>query len=199
MTNNYVAVDAASKHLTVLAVKDGKTSLRHIPDCSLRHSVRIMSEVEAAMDELALTPAECDFFAAVVGPGSFTGIRIGISTAKGLAVGAGKPLLSITAFDLIAYSVSCSQFVAVVDAAHGHYYACVYQDGKAQTPCYLSQEEVEALALPVFGFEELTLNAYQKIDVTQGLTKAVQAKRTDVGGEMNALYVRKSQAEEGRA
>ena len=90
--SNYLALDTSSRYLTVLAVKGEKKVLRHSADCAMQHSVRLMGEVEAALEEAGLTPAECDFFAAVTGPGSFTGIRIGIATAKGFSKGAEKPL-----------------------------------------------------------------------------------------------------------
>ena len=82
----------------------------------MRHSVMLMSEIDKAMNEVGLAPADCDFFAAVTGPGSFTGIRIGVSAAKGFALGADKPLVSITSFELIAYNVTDNIFYTVIDA-----------------------------------------------------------------------------------
>lgn len=195
--SNFLAIDTSSRHLTVLAVKDVKISLRHSPDCAMRHSVTLMDEIDAAMKEANLTCAECGFFAAVTGPGSFTGIRIGISTVKGLALGAGKKLLGLTAFDVIAYNVKNENFAVCIDAAHDHYYARGY--GKnAFAPAYLSREEVEALGTSIYGFEELPLTGYTKLDVKDCLYPAILAVKDGVTEDISALYVRKSQAEEGR-
>ncbi len=195
--SNFLAIDVSSRYLSVVAVKGGRIARRYIADCALNHSVRLMAEADAALKEAGLTPSECDFFAAVTGPGSFTGIRIGISAAKGFALGAGKPLKSVTSFDTIAYNVNCGEFAAVIDAAHGHYYVCGYRDGAVNTPpAYLAEERVNALGVPLFGFEELTLDGYSKVD--NDLYTATVRCPASLCSEMNALYVRKSQAEEGR-
>ena len=195
--SNFLAVDASSRHLTVVAKKGEKIALRYIPDCAMKHSVVIMDEVDGAFKELAMTPSECDFFAAVTGPGSFTGIRIGISTVKGLALGADRPLLGVTAFDLISYNVNSENFCAVIDAAHSHFYAEGY--GKnAFPPSYLSLEEVLSLGCPIYGFENLDLPDYHRVEIKDCLLGAVEGAKANLSADIAALYVRKSQAEEGR-
>lgn len=194
----FLAIDTSSKYLTVLAQNGEKSSLRYIPDCAMRHSVILMDEIDKALTGANLTPGDCDFFAAVTGPGSFTGIRIGIATAKGFALAADKPLKPITAFDLIAYNVNSKKFFVAIDAAHAHYYVCGYEDGNiCLEPCYLPQDKVAALGAPVFGFEELPFENYTRLDVKSCLKTAVE--RCAVSDGMHALYVRKSQAEEARS
>ncbi len=194
---NFLAVDTSSRYLSVVAVNGDKVVKRNLPDCALKHSVLLMDEVDAAMREANLTPQACDFFAAVTGPGSFTGIRIGVSCVKGFALGAQKPVKAITAFDVIAYNTNDTAFAAVIDAAHGSYYVCAYQNGKVTLPpCYLSAEAVLALGLPLYGFENLQLDNYTKIETD--LFAAVMASPAPLTAEISALYVRKSQAEEGR-
>lgn len=194
--SNFLAFDTASKHLTVIAQKGEKTVLRFVPDCAMRHSVILMDEIDKALSEAGLTPAECDFFAVVTGPGSFTGIRIGIAAAKGFALAADKPLKGVTAFDLIAYNVNSGEpFLTAVDAAHDHYYVCGYEKGEVTLlPRYLSRGEVEELGLPVYGFEELPFTPYNKLEIKNCLLKAACLAPETEG--VHALYVRKSQAEE---
>lgn len=199
--SNFLAVDTSSRHLTVVAVKDGNLIKRHLSDCALNHSVKLMDEVDAALKEAQLSPDECDFFAAVTGPGSFTGIRIGISAIKGFALATGKKTLGVTSFELIAYNVDGSEkFLAVIDAAHGHYYCCGYEKDKRVflPPCYLSRESAEEYGLPFYGFENLDLPNYTKLDAGDCLFGAVSALEGNISGDLYALYVRKSQAEEGR-
>lgn len=198
--SNFLAVDTSSKYLTVLAVKGEKVILRHLPDCALKHSVVLMGEVDKALKEAGLSPGECDFFAAVTGPGSFTGIRIGISTVKGFAVATGKPLVAVTAFELLAYNVEDDNFYTVIDAAHSHYYACGFDRDKKVIlePSYLSDKEVENLGAVKYGFEDLPLKNYFKLSVGNCLYGAVIAKSALKSDKMQALYVRKSQAEENR-
>lgn len=197
---DFLAIDTSSKHLTVLAQKDGKTALRFIPDCAMHHSTELMGEIERALKEVDLTPRECGFFAAVTGPGSFTGIRIGIATVKGFALATNKPLLGVTAFDLIAYNVTNENFFAVIDAAHAHYYVCGYDKDKNITfsPAYLSEEEVKALNAPLYGFEDLPLDNYCKVDIKNSLYPAICGNKHRLTDDISALYIRKSQAEEAR-
>lgn len=198
--SNFLAIDTSSRYLAVLAVKGAKVAARYLPDCALKHSVVLMGEVDKALKEAALTPEECDFFAAVTGPGSFTGIRIGISTVKGFAVGVGKPLVSVTAFELLAYNVEDDNYYTVIDAAHSHYYVCGFNKDRQVIfePCYLSRDEVEKLDGNKYGFEDLPLSGYTKLDIQNCLYPAVIANSTHLSDKMQALYVRKSQAEEGR-
>ena len=111
---NFLAVDTCGKHLAVLARKGEKTSRFFLPDCAMRHSVLLMDGIDEALRGADLSPGECDFFAVATGPGSFTGIRIGISAVKGFCLAAGKPALPVTAFEEMA-SASGTVEIAVVE------------------------------------------------------------------------------------
>lgn len=201
--SNFLAVDTSSRYLTVVAQKDGKKAVNYIADCAMNHSVALMDEIERTLGEVNLTPAECDFFAAVTGPGSFTGIRIGISCVKGYAAALKKRAVGVTTFDMLSYNVNsgCDYFVAV-DAMHGNYYVCGYdREGVCNfPPACLSGEELTALNRPVYGFEELPLPDYTALDAGACLYPAVceREKRGVDGGALRALYVKKPQAEEER-
>lgn len=198
--NKFLAVDTASAHLTVVAANGKKAAKRYLADCALKHSVLLMDEVESAMDEAELSPSNCDFFCAVTGPGSFTGIRIGVSAAKGFALAAGRPLMPLTSFELVAYNVNAPDFFAVADAAHAHYYVCRVTGGAFGEPVYISREELVSTGLALYGFQPLGLPRYTQLDAGDCLYPAVCKKLSSGSpfGEMHALYVRKSQAEEGR-
>ena len=199
--DNYLCVDTSSRYLTVIACKNGRTVKRFISDCALNHSVILMDEIDRAFDEAELSPAGCDFFAAVTGPGSFTGIRIGISTIKGFGCALDKPCKGVTSFEMLSYNVNsdCNYAVAI-DAAHSHYYVCGYSsDGREDMPPrYLAEEELVALDRPIYGFEELALPRYTRLDVSECLERIATTLKGREGG-LAALYVRKSQAEEERA
>lgn len=197
---NFLGIDTSSRYLTVIAVKGDKVAVRHLPDCAMQHSVVLMDEIDRAFKEADLTPFECDFFCAVTGPGSFTGIRIGISAVKGFAVGADKPMLGLTSFDLIAYNIKDKKFYTVIDAMHGSYYVCGYSCGGeiVLPPSYMSGEQVKSLCAPLYGFEDLPLEGYTKVDIKENFYPAVCANQGKLSEDICALYVRKSQAEEGR-
>lgn len=196
--SNYLAVDTSSSHLAVVAKKGENTVEKFYSDCNMRHSVILMDAIDEAMKRASLTPRECDFFCAVTGPGSFTGIRIGISTVKGLSLGAGKPAVGLTAFKTLAYNVFSDNFCIAIDAGRGAYYAEGFGQS-AFSPQYLSAEKLEELNIPVYGFEELPLKNYHKLNAEKCLAAAIERAEKDKSFDsLAALYVRKSQAEEGR-
>ena len=104
MTKNFVAVDTSGNYLTVVAGKGGEFYSVSIPNCMMKHSVSVMPAVEEVLKKADMRLEECDFFSAVVGAGSFTGIRIGISVVKGFCLAYNKPSLPITSFDVAAYN-----------------------------------------------------------------------------------------------
>lgn len=197
--SNFLAVDTSSRYLTVAAYKDGVPTVNFISDCAMRHSVILMDEIEKTLKEAELNIADCDYFVAVTGPGSFTGIRIGISCVKGFASALSKKAVGVTAFDALSYNINsgCDYLVAI-DAAHNHYYVCGYNKEGEQDiePKYVSYEELISISRPVYGFENLALPNYYKVEMKDCLVKAAEKCRDKEG--LSALYVRKSQAEEER-
>lgn len=198
---DFLAVDTSSKYLTVLAKKGSNAVCRHLPECAMRHSVVLMDEVQCALTQASLDLSECGFLAAVTGPGSFTGIRIGLSTIKGMCAALKKPGIGVTSFQLVAYNVNSPvPFGVAIDAMHGNFYFASFTPEYAADiqPCYLSAEQVESLSLPLYGFEDLPLKNYTRLNAGDCLHAAVMRAAESGGGVLNALYVRKSQAEEAR-
>ena len=72
----------------------------------LTHSVNLLPMIDAAFAAAGLTIADMDRIAVTVGPGSFTGVRIGVSTVKGLAHGAGKPCVAVDALEAMAAGIA---------------------------------------------------------------------------------------------
>ena len=203
---NFLAVDTSCNYLTVIAVKNGEVFSTYIPDCAMKHSVSLMNAVDATLQKADMRAEECDFFAAVVGAGSFTGIRIGISVAKGFCLAYGKPALPVTSFDVAAYNAieNKQKVLCLVDAMHDCYYACGY-DEKGEicyAPAYLTEEEVLALiedGYALYACAEMPI--CEKANVTivnpeMGLKNAAMAlAEKGAFGDLTALYVRKSSAE----
>ena len=202
---NFLAIDTANEYLTVLAVKDGNVYCSYIPDCSMRHSVTLMPEVDKLLTGVGMRLSDFDFFATVVGAGSFTGIRIGISAVKGFCLATQKTSLSVTSFDLMAYNnlEGAGKKLCLINALHDSYYACGYDEtGVCYPPAYLTEEEVLALEKEGYALYALTaLPIAEKakveiVDPQKGLLNAVcHLEKQGKFGELTALYVRKSSAE----
>ncbi len=94
------------------------------------HSVRLLAAVSAVLDAAGLAPADLDLIGVASGPGSFTGLRIGMATAKGLALALGRPILGISTLEataLTVHRVSGAPLVCVVmEAGRGEVYRGIY-------------------------------------------------------------------------
>ena len=99
------------------------------------HSASLMPMVEAALDAAGTAVGDLEAVAAVTGPGSFTGVRIGVATAKGLAHGAGLPCIPVDALEALA--VSAGDFDGIVcpiqDARAGQVYGAAFRKGERLT------------------------------------------------------------------
>lgn len=201
---NFLAVDTSGSALIVIAKKDGKVFSTCLANCSMKHSVLLMGAVEETLGKAGLALDECDFFSAVVGAGSFTGIRIGVSATKGFALACKKPTLPVTSFDCLEYIDIEGKNLCLVDALHGYYYACGYENGEMTfAPAYVSEEEVlnlhaQGYALRAFTQLEIADKVPVRImDGEKGFICAVE--RLEARGAfdtLNPLYIRKSSAEE---
>ncbi len=199
----YVAIDTSGKNLTVVVDNGEKVFCHYEEECGVRHSVRLNAVIEELVEKSGLNLAEADFFACVVGAGSFTGIRIGVSTVKALCLAFNKPALSITSFDTVAYNKRGNNLV-LIDAGHGGYYACGYDKDMNITygPQYSLKDKIVSLKSQynfVCGDKVEGLKA-KKLPVDKGLIEAVKClkDKTITANDLTPLYLRKSQAEEGR-
>lgn len=95
----------------------------------LTHSTSLMPMIEAALQAAGAGLSELDALAAVTGPGSFTGVRIGVATAKGLAHGAGLPCIPVDALEALSVSAGCFDGVVcpIQDARAGQVYGAAFR------------------------------------------------------------------------
>ena len=98
---NILGIDTSGPVASCAVMKDGKLVHSIFMNHGLTHSETIMPAVDAAMDASGLSCADIDVFAAVAGPGSYTGVRIGVCAAKGFAHAAGKKCVEIHALEAL--------------------------------------------------------------------------------------------------
>jgi tRNA threonylcarbamoyladenosine biosynthesis protein TsaB len=93
------------------------------------HSERLMPSVQWLLESCRMRPDEIDGFAVSIGPGSFTGLRIGLSTMKGLAFASGKPLVAVRTLDAFAMRFPyCDRLICpMLDARKNEVYAAIYR------------------------------------------------------------------------
>jgi tRNA threonylcarbamoyladenosine biosynthesis protein TsaB len=110
------------------------------------YSARLIPEIAAMLEGRQATLRDIEAIVVVNGPGSFTGIRVGLSTAKGLAEGAGIPLIALSRLALLAGTSGLPHVLAAIDAGRGEYYVGDYQNGQNLGEVLLSGEQTVAAA-----------------------------------------------------
>lgn len=141
-----LAVDTATKSCSV-AITEKHTVLEEITAVHEQtHSKHLLEMIHAVLQSTGLGMSSLDGFAVTRGPGSFTGLRIGISSIKGLALAVNKPVVGISSLEALAQqSTSATDFIyALIDARKGQVYAAVYR----LTPEGLNQENDEMVLSP---------------------------------------------------
>lgn len=127
-----LALDTSSK-MTSLSVARGAEVLRSISTATdEQRSETLWSEVESLLAGLGLTIIDVDAFAVCVGPGGFTGLRVGMAAAQGFAVALNKPIVGVTSLEAAAFAAGPAPYVcAMVNAYKNEVYSQLFSVASA--------------------------------------------------------------------
>ena len=129
-----LAIESAALSAGAAVLEDGKLLAEQFINCGLTHSQTLLPLVDGVLRSAARRMEDMDAVAVSAGPGSFTGVRIGMGTAKGLALGAEKPVILVPTLLALAYNVAYYDgfIVPIMDARRGEVYTATYycQDGE---------------------------------------------------------------------
>jgi tRNA threonylcarbamoyladenosine biosynthesis protein TsaB len=125
-----LAVDTTTERGSVAVTEDDSVCGEVRVASSEGHSRRLLPAVDFLLQSLGLRPGDLDAFAVTTGPGSFTGLRVGLSTVQGLALGAARPCLGLSALDVLAARIAgaAPALVALMDAYRGEVYGGIYDE-----------------------------------------------------------------------
>ena len=123
-----LALDSSANTATVCVVEDDKLLAEEIINYKKTHSQTLMPMIDAALKACGTDISEIDLFVAANGPGSFTGLRIGVSAVKGMAHALSKPVLGISTLEGMAYNLfMCEDIICpIMDARRAQVYNAVY-------------------------------------------------------------------------
>lgn len=124
-----LALDSTAVAASCAILEDGVLKGEFFINTKLTHSQTLMPMVQALLQNTCISPEEIDVFAVAAGPGSFTGVRIGVAAVKGMAMAADKPCVSVSALEAMAYLLtSCDCYVcAVMDARCNQVYQAMFE------------------------------------------------------------------------
>jgi len=155
-----VGIDTSTKVGCLAIVEDGKCLVEKTIDAQLDHSARLLPTLESALQAAGASRADIACIGVGLGPGSLTGVRVGIAFAKGLVFALQKPLVGVCSLEAIAYRVreSASIVTVIVDAKLGGYYHASYrwaggtfEEVRAPSVCSLRElpEQIAGISLLV--------------------------------------------------
>ena len=123
-----LAIDTATPAASVALVKDRVLLSESFYNLGKNHSLTIMPGIDHMLKNCALTVQDLSAVAVSIGPGSFTGLRIALATAKGLCAAADLPLIAISTLDMLVYNVIGSPYLAgaLLDARKNEVYMGLY-------------------------------------------------------------------------
>ena len=129
-----LGIDTTGQTASAALVEDEKLIAEFTLNYKLTHSQTIMPMIADIIERTETDKATIDCIACAAGPGSFTGLRIGAATAKGLALALDKPLVAVPTLDALAYNIfETNKFICpIMDARRNQVYAAFYmwEDGK---------------------------------------------------------------------
>ncbi len=130
---NILALESSARAASAAVCRDGELIAQYYQSSGLTHSRTLLAMARDMLASLGMTVSDMDGIAVARGPGSFTGIRIGVAAAKGLAWGAEKPLCGVSTLEAMAYHCQSPSLVIcpVMDARRSEVYNALFEfDGE---------------------------------------------------------------------
>ncbi|NIK11768.1 tRNA (adenosine(37)-N6)-threonylcarbamoyltransferase complex dimerization subunit type 1 TsaB [Alkalibacillus almallahensis] len=126
---NVLAIDTSNQPMSVAVLKEGVLAAELTINMKRNHSIQVMPAVDYVMNQADLKPKDLQLVAIAEGPGSYTGLRIGMSSAKSLAWSLDIPIVAISSLKVLAAQVTDQDklIAPFFDARRGNVYAGLYE------------------------------------------------------------------------
>ena len=192
---------------TYVVVKAGEKIYKKTMDSSLKQSENVLGAVDKCLSDANLEIKDLDCIACVIGPGSFTGIRIGASLCKGFCMACKNiKKIEINSLDLLAFSFAKnekpqSDFYVILNGLSGNIFVCKYnyEGNQITSPCLMFGEEINSLQGIKVGLkqEEYSIcNKFIDFNCEDLLSFSLEKiSKGEYSFDYVPLYLRKSQAE----
>lgn len=162
------------------------------------HSETFMPLVHEVMEQAGITHAELDAYAVTVGPGSFTGVRIGLAAVKAMALAAGRGCIPVSSTEALARSVDNvtaarkedTLIVPAFDARNNRVFAQAMEDDTAKTLVAENAYDADDLVKKILQIPELIYGARTQILVVGDGADTMKAAFERAGAHVNVYYAR---------
>jgi tRNA threonylcarbamoyladenosine biosynthesis protein TsaB len=140
-----LALDTTTRQGSGAVMRGGVLLCEQVSHAGQAHAVHLPADLMTLLESAGLTLADVDAFAVAIGPGAFTGLRVGIATMQGLAFAEGKPLFGVSALDALALAGDPDRtgrrITAWIDAWRGEVYEGIYEAGVAAGAAVIGRPE----------------------------------------------------------
>lgn len=139
-----LAFDTSTKTASVALLKEETLLIEHFINTGKNHGETLLPAIENILAVAGVGIAEIELLAVTVGPGSFTGLRVGASTAKGLAFSEGTPIVGVSTLDALAANVNSGNIMIcpMLDARKKEVYTALYRMSGTGFPERITDEQV---------------------------------------------------------
>lgn len=183
---NILYIDTTTSDLVAALVRNNDVISVSQKAMGVKHSETLCNKVAELLKVANITFNDLDAYACSIGPGSFTGIRIGISTVKGYATANRKPYIAVNCLQAIARSANChGNGLAIIDAGNGYYF---YDSEYGVCPNVIPYDDKAA---------QNAVTADGAMDYLDGAVEIIRCKynQHEFDDNLTPLYIRRSQAE----
>ena len=140
-----LGIDTSTSCGSVGLIDDEEVISDYLLNIPVTHSERLLGAIEFVLREARCPIGEIDGWAISLGPGSFTGLRIGVSTVKGLAFATGKPVAGVSTLDVLASQIAPTSYLIcpILDARKKEVYTAFYRYGEGSS--LMRQSDYQAI------------------------------------------------------
>lgn len=155
LTMLVLALDTTTRAGSVAFGRDGEVVEAFVGDLLLPHAERLPADIIRLLRRHGVTPSDVDVFAVAIGPGSFTGLRIGIATIQGLAFASSRPVVGVSALEALAHAAlgagppwPVPRVGVWMDAQREEVFSAVYERVEGDNPAHLRTVDEPAVGDP---------------------------------------------------
>lgn len=199
-----LAIETTAAIASAALYADGEVVCVHRADSARKHAETLLPMVDSMLKAYGLTPQDMDYFAVDIGPGSFTGVRIGVCAANALAYACGKPVIAVNALQTL-----CAPFLsdgrpvlALIDARNKNAYAALYCGREERmAPCagsiddVLTQMPADAIVVGDVADERFYVEEAYRLPDAGWLARVAAEELANAKEAAIPMYLRPSQAE----
>jgi tRNA threonylcarbamoyladenosine biosynthesis protein TsaB len=189
-----LAADTSLPILSVVLVKDtqllGATAL----EGRSSRNEKLLPAIDWLLTETGSDRKDIDLFAVTRGPGSFTGVRIGLATMQGMALALGKPVCAMSTHEAIA--PDRGRWVIVDDAGRGEFYVSMFEEGEEiMQPRLARRDELDALQGERLVVAEVMQQRNVALCCARRAERIIASGRLEAYSDITPIYVRLAEAE----